>query len=153
MPSLPLSAIARLESLPPDKQLAFSALFQGNNFTAAATQAGIGRVTLWRWLKFDPEFAALYEAWKQQLREAAHAGLLKTADAAVAAVNQAVAKGDAKIALALLRELGVLRPTQNAPFPFRCPTLRFLIPTPIPALHKSRPTTPPSPPMKHRETK
>jgi hypothetical protein len=97
-----------LAGLSTPQQLALSALAEGKTYTDAAETAGIGRTTLWRWIRADPKFAAAYEAWQQELRESARARLLKATDMAADVVTQAIAGGDARIALRMLQEAGVL---------------------------------------------
>jgi hypothetical protein len=99
---------ACFESLPSDQQQAITALAEGCTFTAAAERAGVARVTLWRWLKNDPDFAAAYLAWKKELAEAARAKLLASAGAAANTLINAINAGDAKLALALLTRTGVI---------------------------------------------
>jgi hypothetical protein len=89
--------------------LSVVALAGGQTLSSAAEAAGVNRVTLWRWLKTDPAFAHAYRQWKLELRESSEAQLLRVGERAVAAVARATEAGDAKIALAILREMGLLR--------------------------------------------
>jgi hypothetical protein len=97
------------DSLPVDQQLALSALADGCTFTDSAEQAGVTRITLWRWIHHDPAFAAVYNAWKQELSDAARTKLLTAAPSATSAVLKAVEAGDAQLALSLLKSLGVFK--------------------------------------------
>jgi hypothetical protein len=97
------------EHLSPPQQAALGALAGGQTLSSAATTAGVSRMTIWRWLKTDPAFAEAYRQWKLELRESSEAGLLRASEKAVAAVAKAAADGDARIALLMLREMGLLR--------------------------------------------
>ena len=109
-----LPAIAEqptFDDLPVDQQLALAALAEGCNYTDSAERASVSRVTLWRWINSDPAFAAVYNAWKQELAESLRTQLLTAAPNASATILKAIEAGDAKLAFGLLRSLGVL----NAP--------------------------------------
>ena len=97
------------DNLPIDQQIALSALAEGCNNTESAERAGVTRVTLWRWIRYDPAFAAVYNAWKQELSDAARTKLLTAAPSATSAVLKAVEAGDAQLALSLLKSLGVFK--------------------------------------------
>ena len=97
-----------LAGLSTPQQLALTALAEGKAYVEAAARAGVSRTTLWSWLKTNANFAAAYEAWQQELRESARARLLKLVDDAATLVTQAIEAGDAKVALRILRDLGVL---------------------------------------------
>ena len=100
------------DDLPIDQQLALSALADGCTHTDSADRAGVTRVTLWRWIRSDPNFAAVYNAWKQELTDAARTKLLTAASNATDAVLKAIEAGDAKLALSLLKSLGVFKSAQ-----------------------------------------
>ncbi|HSZ55243.1 MAG TPA: hypothetical protein VK797_06250 [Tepidisphaeraceae bacterium] len=104
------SALSKvIMELSPPQQAALGALAGGQTFSSAAESAGVSRMTLWRWLRSDPAFAEAYQQWKLELRETAEAQLLRVGEQAVAAVARAAEAGDAKIGLAILREMGILR--------------------------------------------
>jgi hypothetical protein len=108
-PAEPTSLSVVMAELSPPQQAALGALAGGQTLSSAAEAAGVNRVTLWRWLKTDPAFAHAYRQWKLELRESSEAQLLRVGERAVAAVARATEAGDAKIALAILREMGLLR--------------------------------------------
>jgi len=92
---------------------ALAAIGGGASIAAAAEAAAVNRVTIYRWIKFDPIFRAAYNAWQHTIRESAAARLVRLADEAVDTVTKAVQKGDQKLAYALLKDLGLLRRTQQ----------------------------------------
>ncbi len=83
-------------------------LSAGRNIASAAAGAGVSRSTVYRW-NSDPDFVAALNAWKRQTRESAQHRLLAMGDQAVTIVQDALDDNDARIAMALLRELGILR--------------------------------------------
>jgi hypothetical protein len=105
-----------LEDLSTPQQMALTALTEGKTLALAAEHAGVSRTTLWHWMKTQPKFVEAYEAWQQELRESARARLLKIADKAAEIIAQAIACGDARIALRILHDLGILsdRPTRKS---------------------------------------
>ena len=105
----PTSLSVVMAELSGPQQAALGALAGGQTLSSAAQAAGVNRVTLWRWLKTDPAFANAYRQWKLSLRESSEAQLLLLGEQAVAAVARATEAGDAKVALAVLREMGLLR--------------------------------------------
>jgi hypothetical protein len=104
------SALSKaIMELSPSQQAALGALAGGQTLSSAAEAAGVTRMTLWRWLRSDPVFAEAYQQWKLELRASAEAQLLRVGEQAVAALARAAEAGDAKIGLAILREMGLLR--------------------------------------------
>ena len=101
------------KQLSPEKVKALQALNAGQNMRQAAKSSGVGRTTLYRWLKHDPYFRAAFNAWKEEMLESAHARLLRSADIAITTLVQAIAKGDARSALAMLKGIGALAPQRG----------------------------------------
>jgi hypothetical protein len=98
---------ARIAQLSAPQQTALAALSHGRTIKDAATAAGVNRVTVGRWLRTDPRFRAAYNAWRQELIDSTRSRLLRTAELAAAAVHKQIAKGDGRLALALLDRLGL----------------------------------------------
>ena len=90
-------------------------LTAGESAVSAAAAAGVNRTTVYRWLKADPAFQAAYNAWQSDVLATARARLLALTDAAVTTVTAAVARGDARTALAVLQRQGLLAPPQPGP--------------------------------------
>src|SRR5262249_27984380 len=91
-----------------------AALLAGKSPSEAAEAAGVSRVTLWRWQKDDFDFAAALNRGRLDLREAMQSRLSAIADKAAATVESAVAGGDVKSSLAILRGLGLLSGVADA---------------------------------------
>src|SRR5437588_9559716 len=69
--------------LSPQQGAALKHLVEGMSIRDAAEAAGIGRRTLFRWLKDDDAFAALYHLWKREQMESARAQALALAGSAM----------------------------------------------------------------------
>ncbi len=72
-------------------------------------------MTLHRWLKQDARFVAAYNAWQQATLESARGRLTALAELAVTTVGEAMRKGDARAALAVLKAMGTLAPPTPGP--------------------------------------
>lgn len=81
-------------------------LLCGYSITAAAV--GLGRRTVHRWLATDFELVAELNSRRRELREEVEAKLLALGSAATSTIAEALAKGDVRAALAVLRGIGVL---------------------------------------------
>jgi len=95
-------------ALSPGQVAALEALLAGRTVTEAATVAGVDRTTVHAWLRSDYAFQAAYNRGRRDLQEQTHARLMTLAEKAVGCVEGALAKGDEKTALAVLRGLGLL---------------------------------------------
>jgi hypothetical protein len=94
---------------------AVEALAQGASAAVAAQAVGVGRATIYRWLR-DPRFVAALNGAKREHVAAAHAGMRKLADQAVAFVGHVLNSENCNytmrlnIALKVLRAVGADRP-------------------------------------------
>jgi len=89
------------------REKALDALLSGQTIAAAAESAGVARCTLHRWLE-DVGFRARLEARSRELRRHAQVRLVGLIDRAVEAIEGALILGDSRVALAILRGVGVL---------------------------------------------
>ena len=94
--------------LSPKQQLALQALMAGKNYSRAAFAAGVTRHTLHRWRRNEPRFAAAMTSWQTNAVTAAQAQLLEVSEEAVQTIADAVGSGDARVAMEVLRSLGVM---------------------------------------------
>jgi hypothetical protein len=94
---------------------AFDALCEGESQEAAAQRAGVKRLTIYRWMHFNPFFRAAYNIWQKQSAESVRGRLLKVADGALATVAKAVAEGDRKLSYNMLKDLGLLETIKDVP--------------------------------------
>jgi hypothetical protein len=104
---------ATLPALEPRQALALEQLLAGASVTKAAEVAGVDRSSLHRWRREDPVFQAAYNAARRDLRGEVASRLQILAGAALEAVERAIRDGDARIALGVLKGLGLL--TGNPP--------------------------------------
>lgn len=98
-----------VEVLNEKQRAAFESLRGGSSFLVAAEQAGVARMTVYRWVKSDPDFRAAYNAWRQEMAESAQTRLLKLADKAVDCVEHAIEHHDYGTAVTVLSRMGVMR--------------------------------------------
>jgi len=98
---------ATVSGLSRSRELAIESLLSGSTVTAAATAAGVDRTTVHRWLA-DDKFRAEFEFRRVELQTTVRDRLMGLADKAVDVLETALADGDVKSALALLRGLGML---------------------------------------------
>ena len=94
--------------LRPDQLVALERLIAGESVTKAAKEAGCSRETIHRWLKNDFVFLATLNRMKHELQDSIDAQLLAISGRAAETVAQAVASGDVKVALQVLRGTGSL---------------------------------------------
>ena len=104
------SAGSALVALTPQQRTAVEWLTAGESAADAALAAGVSRATVYRWMKTDPNFEAAYNAWQADVTATVKAQLLAAAGVAVKAVVRSMAGGDAKTAMALLKQLGMIAP-------------------------------------------
>jgi hypothetical protein len=107
--------------LSPAKATVLEALLAGSTVTEAALAAEVDRSTLYRWQR-DPSFLATYNGRRAEMREAAEAKLQKLQKKALDAVERALDEGDSRVALTVLRGMGLLdgkRPTYGSDDPAR----------------------------------
>ena len=94
-------------ALSPAKQAAALALLAGRTPAEAGRQAGASRRTVYRWMQ-EPAFRAALAEAQAELREAVSARLMAVADDAVLCIEWRIKEGDGRLALQLLRSLGLL---------------------------------------------
>jgi DNA-directed RNA polymerase specialized sigma24 family protein len=104
-----------MESLAAPQRTALELLLTGKSIAETARSAGVSRTTIYQWLKKDPVFRAAYNEWHDQLRESSRSRLLLLTDKATNAVEKAVEGGDARMAMQLLKGMGMLRDLPPGP--------------------------------------
>jgi len=97
-----------------EQQVVLEGLVVGKSVTEISQSAGVGRATIYRWMK-DPTFRAAFNQWHEQMLESGRSRLLMMVDKAANSLEKALEAGDAKAALELLRGMGVLRPRPIGP--------------------------------------
>ena len=94
--------------LSPTQQKALSALGEGATITAAADAAGVDRTTVHRWPREDFAFQADWNRLRAEIRKDNVARIEHLADSAFDAVRTAIEEGDARIAVTVLKGIGLL---------------------------------------------
>ena len=84
----------------------------GVDITHAAVTAGVNRGTVHRWHK-NPRFAAVLDAWKQRTREVTRNQLVALSERCVHVLSDALDRDDARVAMSLLKYLGMLTPIEQ----------------------------------------
>jgi Homeodomain-like domain len=88
-----------------DKSLVLETLAMGKSVTETSRLMGVSRMTIYNWLKKDPDFRAAFNEWQNSVQHNARARLLALTDVAIDAVGNAVVKGDAKLGMELLTKM------------------------------------------------
>lgn len=91
----------------PKQEIALGELMMGRTVTDAASAAGVNRGTVHDWLN-ESTFHAEYDRRLQEMRTKAKARLMGLVDIAIDAVAEALARGDEKTALQLLKGMNLL---------------------------------------------
>jgi len=84
-------------------------LMEGEQIREAAKKAGVGKTTLYRWIKEDPQFRAAFNAWELEQLELDRITLRRCGKKVVAKIERMIDM-DEKLALAVARELGLFKP-------------------------------------------
>jgi hypothetical protein len=82
------------------------ALAEGKTICAAASEAGVHRTSVNRWIHSHPAFRFVYNAWRRELMESTHARLLRACESASGVIQAAIDNGDAKLAFNLVKHMG-----------------------------------------------
>lgn len=91
-----------------EQERAIGLMASGKTVKEVAAGVGVCRATIYRWMRDDPAFVATWNAWQRDQRQATQAQLLGMTGEAVAAVRGAIQKGDGRLALAMLKAMGLL---------------------------------------------
>ena len=102
------SVAGRLGQIKPIQQQAMAQLLGGYSLAAVARNVKVNRKTLYNWLRRDEKFKAALNSWRNDMARATRARLMGLSGQALKAIQQALAAGDAKVALAIFRGLGIL---------------------------------------------
>ena len=91
------------------QQLALEWLTTGGTLSEAAQFAGVCRQTVARWMREDPDFRAVYEAWREQVAEVTKGRLLALSQSAIDTLEYAVRdRRDVRAAQFVLKNTGML---------------------------------------------
>jgi hypothetical protein len=85
-------------------------LLTGQTITAAASAAGVERITVHRWLREDFAFQAAWNRDRRELRRETYAHLERLAVKATDCLEKAIDGGDVKAAMEIVKGMGILAP-------------------------------------------
>jgi transposase-like protein len=105
------------QAVSPRQRLALEAFCKGGTIGDAAKAANVSRQTLHRWRAKYPHFALAMSSWSSACLSMAESQMEELASRAVVALGNAIDKGDARSAMAVLRSLGILRTYQPSKAP------------------------------------
>ena len=92
------------------QKLALEWLTNGGNITEAARYADVCRQTVSRWITEDPDFRAVYDAWRNQIDVITEGQLQQLAEPAVNTLAHAILhRNDTRAAQFVLRHLASMR--------------------------------------------
>ena len=90
------------------QQQAMALLCAGCARVEVARRVGVSQGTLWNWTHRNRRFEEALSAWRREMAGSARARLLGLSGAGYRAIALALERGDAKVALAVFKGLGVL---------------------------------------------
>ena len=99
-------ATGNLGGITTQQQQAIGLMLGGCSFSDTARRAGVSRTTLYQWRRSEKFIAAL-ECWRGDMEQAARSRLLNLSGMGLKAILRALESGDAKVALALFKGLGI----------------------------------------------
>ncbi len=100
------------KELSPQQITALSGLLAGRTAAEAAEKAGVGRTTIYKWLRTDFAFQAALNRYRRDLQQSVTFRLEQLAVDSADCVGRAVRQGDVKAALEILKGLNVLTPSK-----------------------------------------
>jgi len=101
--------MSEAEQLPPEQQTALELLVGGKAVAETARQVGVSRSTVFRWLKNDPVFRAAYNQWQEEIQSSCQSRLMTMTDKAADALEKSLEGGDGRLALQLLKGMGMIK--------------------------------------------
>ncbi len=102
-------ATGRLGGITIKQQQAIGLMLGGCSFADTARRAGVSRGTLYQWRRSE-KFVAALESWRGDMEQAARSRLLNLSGMGLKAIHRALEAGDAKVALAMFKGLGIFTP-------------------------------------------
>ncbi len=98
--------------LSPNQVTALEGLLAGKTAAEAAAAAGVGRTTIYKWLRIDFAFQAALNRGRRDLQQAVSYRVEQLAADAAECVARAVREGNVKAAMEILKRLNVLAPRE-----------------------------------------
>ena len=101
------SEVIETHAISAKQEQAINLMVAGTSLCETAARLGVGRGTLYRWMQEDADFIAAYNGWRRDLGRVARSRLLTMTDSALKTVQEAIDKGNAKLAFDLIKQLGL----------------------------------------------
>ena len=83
---------------------ALGELVRGKSVRESAKSAGVGKSTVYRWIKNNPKFLAEYNIWHEEMEQKTRSRMLGMLCKAADAVEVALEEGDAKLGMRLMKK-------------------------------------------------
>jgi len=104
---------AMVKDLKPEQARALALLLAGNSVSDIAREVGVHRATLHKWMKHHAGFAAAYNQWHGQMREAAQSRLMMMAEKAADSLEKALEAGDGRLAMRYFEKMGLVTQSKS----------------------------------------
>lgn len=105
-------ATGKLGGISTKQQQAIGLMLGGCSLADTARRAGVSRGTLYQWRRSE-KFVAALESWRGDMEQAARSRLLNLSGMGLKAIHRALEAGDAKVALAMFKGLGIFSPSAD----------------------------------------
>ena len=102
------AAAGRYGRLTGKQQKGIAMILSGCAMVDVARRVGVSRGTVYNWTHRSERFIAALESWQQDMANSARVRLLAMSGIAARAITMALEKGDAKVALAMFKGMGVM---------------------------------------------
>jgi hypothetical protein len=102
------------EVLDPNQLRALCSLLAGSTILDAAKNAKVDRTTIYRWIKFDPNFRAAYRGWKVEQVESATSVLIGALPTIAEKLAWKAQNGWDDIGMKFVQGFGVIKPPAGA---------------------------------------
>ena len=106
-------ATGNLGGITTQQQQAIGLMLGGCTLADTARRTGVSRGTLYQWRRSEKFIAAL-ESWRGDMEQAARSRLLNLSGMGLKAIHRALESGDAKVALAMFKGLGIFTPSADS---------------------------------------
>src|ERR1700722_10537908 len=99
---------AMVKDLKPEQARALALLLAGCSVSDIAREVGVHRMTIHKWMKGHAGFAAAYNQWHGQMRDAAQSRLMMMAEKAADSLEKALEAGDGRLAMRYFEKMGLV---------------------------------------------
>ena len=122
LPVVPEFDAGKQPALGANQLKALDAMVTGSNVVEAARIAGVGRATVFRWMRQNVLFKAALAAAQQRALASTRNKLISLTDMAAEVMRHRLAADDLRAAMAVLKSGGLMEPRGSRKKPFRLST-------------------------------